>query len=646
MLYVYHYDIAAIIVCTIMMIMYATRRGYPTRTGGLFFTIVTVTFVSAFSDCISAFTLSYAKDIPLWVNYFVNMLYLLSYNTMGALFFAYTIMVTKDEDATDFQNRIWRVVIFVDAVMILTTPITHFIFYFDKERNYHHGFLFFVLYAGALFLLVQAIILFVNNQKKLNRNQTIAFIMYICSIIIALVFQIFNSSILIGNFICAALYMVIYVTLENPADYMYKNTYCYNARAFNLDVTRRIEKNTTFAVVAFAFENIRFIIKAMDRAKIDKLKLSLIELLQERFGKDSVFYLGGMRFAVILNEKAEQTQFVDFVKMQHGYIMEKLQFDLALNPYYTVVQYPDFAKNASDVVEAIEFGLHKREHGGGEEISFASGESMEKKHREEHIMQIVRTAIRDKAFQICYQPIFSEHTGNFASAEALVRLPDNEMGYISSEEFVPLAEKNGMVTEIGDLVFENVCRFWNENRLQELGVQYVEVNLSMLQLMRENLSKKLIDTMRRYNIPANCFNFEITETAAMSNESVMKKNMDELIANGSAFSLDDYGSGFSSASYLLHFPAELVKIDKGILWPAMESREAFAILKSTMEMLRAIHKKIVVEGVETMQMKGILQRLGCDYYQGYLFSKPISEQEYVAFLKRYNLGIKPENTTT
>jgi EAL domain-containing protein (putative c-di-GMP-specific phosphodiesterase class I) len=643
MLYIYQYDVAALAICMIIMIMYATRRGYPTKSGAMFFTIVVVTFISSFTDFISAFTVSCARDIPVWINYLVNMLYLLSYNTIGALFYAYALMVVKGDAATGFENRLWKVIIALEALLILTNPVTHFIFYFDENYNYRHGYLFFVLYVGAFVMLVSAVRFIAQNHRKINRNQLIACAAYACAMTAAVLLQAVFQTALIGNFVCSALYMVLYISLENPADYMYKNTYCYNVRAFNLDITRRIDKNSKFSVVAVAFENIRFIIKALDKDNIDKLKLSLISILQERFGKENVFYLGAMKFAVILNANVERTQFTDFIKMQNEYIIKELNFDIALKPYYTVVQYPDFAQNAAEVSEAIEYGLHNREHGGGEDISFSSGESMEKKHREEHIMQIVRNAITEKNFQICYQPIFSEHTGNFASAEALVRLPDNEMGYISSEEFVPLAERNGMVTEIGDLVFENVCRFWNESKLQELGVKYVEVNLSMLQLMRENLSKKLIDTMNKYNIPAQCFNFEITETAAMSNESVMKKNMEELISNGSGFSLDDYGSGFSSASYLLHFPVELVKIDKGILWPAMESEEAYAILKSTMEMLRAIHKKIVVEGVETVEMRNRLRNLGCDYYQGYLFSKPISEKEYITFLKKYNLGITQEN---
>lgn len=138
--------------------------------------------------------------------------------------------------------------------------------------------------------------------------------------------------------------------------------------------------------------------------------------------------------------------------------------------------------------------------------------------------------------------------------------------------------------------------------------------------------------MQEYNIAPNQINFEITETAGSVKADTLRRNMDKLIELGSTFSMDDYGTGFSTANYLVHLPLQLVKIDKSILWPAMEEREAFIILRHTVEMLKALHKKIIVEGVETQEMVDVLTEMHCDYLQGYLYSKPLPEEDYIAFL--------------
>lgn len=155
----------------------------------------------------------------------------------------------------------------------------------------------------------------------------------------------------------------------------------------------------------------------------------------------------------------------------------------------------------------------------------------------------------------------------------------------------------------------------------------------MLQCVHEKLSDRLMDIMAEYGIPAEQINFEITETAGLANYDVLLKNMNSLISHGSTFSMDDYGTGFSTANYLISLPMHIVKIDKSILWPAMENEEALVVLRHTVEMLRSLNKKIVVEGVETDKMAKLLIDMGCDYLQGYYYSKPIPAKNYIEFLK-------------
>jgi EAL domain-containing protein (putative c-di-GMP-specific phosphodiesterase class I) len=258
------------------------------------------------------------------------------------------------------------------------------------------------------------------------------------------------------------------------------------------------------------------------------------------------------------------------------------------------------------------------------------------KHKREKMLLCMKRAIENESFEVYYQPIYSTKTGRFESCEALVRLFDEELGMLDPEEMVILAEKNGLIDKIGDIIFRKVCEFMRDNDYASLGLKYIEVNLSTVQCMKLALPDSIRSIMDHYQLPSSAINLEITETAELEDEGTLLKNVRTLDKMGINFSIDDYGSGFASAGYLIKFPVTLVKIDKSILWNAMEDKDAMVVLKHTISMVQELNKHIVVEGVETNEMKRILMENGVDYLQGYLFSKPIPAEKFVEFLKRNN----------
>lgn len=150
--------------------------------------------------------------------------------------------------------------------------------------------------------------------------------------------------------------------------------------------------------------------------------------------------------------------------------------------------------------------------------------------------------------------------------------------------------------------------------------------------MQVNLADSLIAIMKRYGVSGNRINFEITETTGNTNLEVLTRNMNKLIAYGCSFAVDDYGTGFSTAKYLVSLPVDMVKIDKSILWAAMKDASAMTVLRHTVGMLKELDKKIVVEGVETEEMRGEVLNMGCGYLQGYYYSRPLSAERFVRFM--------------
>ena len=258
-------------------------------------------------------------------------------------------------------------------------------------------------------------------------------------------------------------------------------------------------------------------------------------------------------------------------------------------------------------------------------------------NEEEKILKAVRKAMDNNSFKVFYQPIYSTEKKTIVAAEALIRLIDDEIGFVSPEVFIPLAEKHGYILKIGKFVFKEVCRFYSENKLADKGVEYIEVNLSGVQMMQDKLAEEFTEIMSGWRVGHSRINFEITETSAMQESEAVHANIDYFTTSNIELSLDDYGTGYSNMSYLYTVPFSIIKVDKSILWAADNNARADIVLKNTVQMANRLNMKVVCEGVETEQHIEKLLDYGCHYFQGYYFSKPVCEMDFLNYVDNFTV---------
>ncbi len=210
---------------------------------------------------------------------------------------------------------------------------------------------------------------------------------------------------------------------------------------------------------------------------------------------------------------------------------------------------------------------------------------------------------------------------------------------ISPAEFIPIAEKSGLILPISDIIFRKVFAFIRDNELMSKGLQYIEINLSMIQCMQESFSDKLSGMMQEYGISSNRINLEVTETAAVNSPRRLRENMQELYERGIRFSLDDFGTGYSNIDSLMDLPLDMIKLDKSMIDMATYAADdkGKIVLGSAVAMVKRMNMKIVAEGVETREQKEYLEAMGVAPLQGYYFSKPIPEEEFVVFIEKFNV---------
>jgi diguanylate cyclase (GGDEF)-like protein len=304
--------------------------------------------------------------------------------------------------------------------------------------------------------------------------------------------------------------------------------------------------------------------------------------------------------------------------------------EIAISCSIGVARYPDSATTEQLMSHSNDAMLTARRAGGGVYCFFERG--MDRVGAAQVEMQRdLRHAVARKELILHFQPKLRASTGELAGVEALLRWQHPTRGMVSPVEFIPVAERFGIIGELGQWVIEEACRhlrLWHE-----LGLDIpVAVNLSVHQLRQPDLEQRVREALRRHRVPPRMLIMEITESVAMEDIEASLRVFDMLDQIGVRLSIDDFGTGYSSLSYLRRLPARQLKIDRSFVRDLDSSLDAQAIVEAVVRLAHALDLKVVAEGVETQDQADILAHLKCDELQGFLFARPMSDQILMKWL--------------
>ncbi|GGA87762.1 GGDEF and EAL domain-containing protein [Ornithinibacillus halotolerans] len=393
------------------------------------------------------------------------------------------------------------------------------------------------------------------------------------------------------------------------------------------------ESNEKLAVFFLDIDYFKEINDTMGYAFGDKLLKACADRLKSFQQMDTfIARMSGDEFLILQRQTTKE----EAITLAENLISEfEKPFSIKDYEIYTTISigismYPENGKSASDLIKHADSAMYviKGKHRNYYNL-FES--SISENFKIMLTMEAeLRKALRENHFELHYQPQKDLANGRVVGLEALLRWKHPEKGYISPAEFIPLAEKTGLIIEIGDWVLLEACRQnkeWQERGLKPLTVS---VNLSARQFYQPNLVEKIKNVLQKTGLQARFLELEITESMAMSNEEEILKTLYELRSLGVLVSIDDFGTGYSSFKYLSVFPVTKLKIDKMFLDDMQ--KENRAIVKSIIHMSHSLNLKVIAEGVETDEQLAFLTREQCDEMQGFLFSKPLPADRLLKFL--------------
>ncbi|WP_229518376.1 bifunctional diguanylate cyclase/phosphodiesterase [Massilia sp. PAMC28688] len=296
-----------------------------------------------------------------------------------------------------------------------------------------------------------------------------------------------------------------------------------------------------------------------------------------------------------------------------------------------IALYPPDAGGINELVERAGSAMHAAKAGGSNRFSYYTPELQEAAQARQTIAADLRQAISAQQFEILYQPIVSLQTGAVHKAEALLRWRHPTRGLLGPAEFIPFAESNGLIVEIGDWVFKEAARQAQRwQRLVDPAFQ-VSVNKSPLQFRRDaRLYEGWIAHLQELALPSNSIVMEITESVLLEGVENVIERLRQYRAMGLQVALDDFGTGYASLSHLRRFDIDFVKIDQSFIATLEDDGGDLLLCEAIIAMAHKLGLKVVAEGVETAVQRALLVDAGCDYAQGYIFARPMPAAEFEA----------------
>jgi len=389
----------------------------------------------------------------------------------------------------------------------------------------------------------------------------------------------------------------------------------------------RAERNShTLAVLCLDLDHFKVINDSNGHAAGDQLLRAAAARLSNSVRQgDVVVRLGGDEFAVLLEGPLHAETIAAIARKILARICSPITVDEhehVLSTSIGVSCYPTDGHTPDELLTRADLAMYSAKEAGRNDFRFFTAQLHEQIQEKAQLMAGLQSPHLQQQLWLAYQPRVDSHSGEILGVEALLRWSHPELGEISPERFVPLAEQTGIIVQLGEWALRTACaqfRVWCE---ADIGLERVAVNLSMRQLLEPDLVDRILAILDEQHLAPQQLELEITESMAMQHPEAVLETLSRLDSHGVRIGLDDFGTGYSSLAYLKRFPIDDLKIDRAFVSGVPHDAEDVAIARAILALARSLDLTPVAEGVETIEQRDFLQAEGCREMQGYLYGEP------------------------
>jgi len=371
----------------------------------------------------------------------------------------------------------------------------------------------------------------------------------------------------------------------------------------------------------------------------DSMLLTLARRLSRHLSpQDTLARLGGDQFAILLISETDPRQVAMLAERVRRALRTPMKIsgkEIVLTASIGIVVFDGAQATPQDLLREGEIAMLRAKRGGADRIEIFNPATRGEEENRLPLESDLRRAIERQQIAVLYQPITRLASNQLAGFEALLRWDHPTKGRLGADDFVPMAEETGLITELGTYVLsqalEQAVR-WHKALPRERDPLFVSVNVSSRQLFRQDLVQEIRLLLAREAVPKGTLKLEITESLVMENPERAVEILTWLKTFGASLALDDFGTGYSSLSYLHRFPCDTIKIDRSLVRDSGLNGSSPMILKSIIALAHELGKEVVAEGIETERDAAYLRSIGCEFGQGYYYGEPMSAKDVASLL--------------
>ncbi|MDH5657502.1 MAG: EAL domain-containing protein, partial [Spirochaetia bacterium] len=395
------------------------------------------------------------------------------------------------------------------------------------------------------------------------------------------------------------------------------------------DVIQQSGNGEKFGIVFLDLDNFKNINDSHGHEVGDELLVQIALRLENEIHDGTVFRFGGDEF-IILMQNIKTVEDVSLLAHEIALLFTE-PFPYSGGQFYLassmgIAVYPEHGKDVHDLIQHADTAMyHGKEKGRRNIIVYQEFMDVEVRNRLEMELEIQK-ALKENRFEMYYQSIVDAKTGKIAGFEALLRLHHSDGRIVAPEDFIDIAVNSGLIGYIGDVVLNDICSFLVQIRKINPDF-YIAINISGYEFQRIELLTKIQNALSDHELPASGLKIEITEDVILENMDLAEKIIVELKKMGIRIAFDDFGTGYSSLEYLARLSIDTIKIDKSFVMNLNNDDRSGKIISAVISLGHSLNIDIVAEGIEDEDQLAFLEKHQCDYYQGYLFSRPLPAPE-------------------
>ena len=636
-----YFNIAAVIIEVIVIISLINKKLFREKSDRAMLFTCFILLISSISGTFAVFFDNLGSGYIV-AKYIFHSSYLI-FHPLSAAFYLWYLISLTDTITTLKKNKVLYVAFILPAVLeiilIIVNIFTPLLFHFNDEGVYTHegDFLFVLYYVFTIIYFIYGIAYILKYRKLFTIKWILTLFTPYIFILAAVIFETLVPKSNIELFITNVAFLFITFNIQSPEELTEFITKLGNDSNYENKIRRGFDNGSQFYIVCVnisGYMEFRDLLSSNKTSFLRDIAREL-QLVNKRFNlKALVCYLHSGYFRLVVEEEND-SEIVEAVNEINTILNTKIKKTYKqLNPT-TIVSLIHCPNDINNYDSLLSFNkeINNLKYEG--KVYYACDLlKFEYYNTIININKITTRAFDNNTFDIYYQPIYSLKENKFTQAEALIRLYDELFGNIDPSILIPALEKNGQIVKIGPLVFEKVCRFMTSPIFPKLGIEHININLSIFELDQEDIVNKVMAILENYNVSPSKISIEITENAIANTNDKILENIEQFVKLGFKISMDDYGNGYSNIRRFIDYPIHTVKLDRIFVTNLINEKPT--IVEDSISLFKHMNCKVVAEGVETKELKDQLNEYGVDYIQGYYYSKPLSEFDFVNFMQKEN----------